>query len=173
VEQNIGDYIARIERERRGPQSSILFHLGSMKINGSGIDTKSPPLGPVVKYMAKMCVAIGAGNLGPHHIRTRIFGQFDAALLEDVVKRRPATGTVELGVRGEKLLLADDASVDPFLVERVVVAGEGPLGALLLGYVPLERSQATFELALVNLLRHRRGRPDFSCNFNRVFNQDA
>lgn len=127
-----------------------------MEINGSRVDAEPLPLGlgPVVEDVAQVCPALRARDLGPEHVEARVLGQLDAALLEDLVEGRPAAAAVVLVLRGEELLLADDAGVDAALVVLVVAAGVRALGALLLGHVPLQRGQPALELLLVELLGH-------------------
>lgn len=55
-----------------------------------------------------------------------VFGQFDASLIQNLVKCRPTASAIVLRVRGEQFLIAHDAGVRPLFVELVVATGKRP-----------------------------------------------
>jgi len=55
-----------------------------------------------------------------------VFDQFDASLIQNLVKCRPTASAIVLRVRGEQFLLAYDAGVRPLFVELVVATGKRP-----------------------------------------------
>lgn len=71
------------------------------------------------------------------------------ALVEHIVERRPTASGVVFRVRAEQLLAAHHTDVGSLFVEFVVLAGEGALGAGLLGHVVLQWSQLSHQLGLV------------------------
>ena len=107
--------------------------------------------------MAKVSSAIGAGDLGSQHIQSGVLGEFDATLFEDLAEGGPAATAVILVVRGEELLLANDAGVGATLVVLVIAASVGSLGSLLLSHVPLQRRQPALQLALVDVFTRHLG----------------
>lgn len=55
-----------------------------------------------------------------------VFGQFDASLIQNLVKCRPTASAIVFRVRGEQFLIAHDAGVCPLFVELVVATGKRP-----------------------------------------------
>ena len=110
----------------------------------SGVDAVAQPAfgaGAVVEHVAEMAVAVRGAHLGADHQMAEVALLDDVGGLDRLGEARPAGTAVELVDRREQRLAGDHVDVDAGLVVVPVLAGERPLGAVLLGHVVLLRRQ--------------------------------
>jgi hypothetical protein len=81
--------------------------------------------------MAQVGIALAAERFGAHHPQAGI-GFLSYILFGDRrPKARPAGTGIKLGVGAEKRVAAAHTAVDAWIVQLVILAGEGHLGTLL------------------------------------------
>ena len=105
------------------------------EVQGSGVDAvpKTGGRRSVFEDVSQMGVTAATDDLGSHHEVATI------RMLFDVLKRRrrpeagPARAGVKFGIGAEQLISTADAFVNTFVLEVVVLPGEGPLSPLAAG----------------------------------------
>ena len=125
------------------------------ELQGCGIHaiTQVCRLGAVVKDMAKVCLAFSTGDFRPSLPQASVHGRSDIFFRNGSPETRPSGARVELCVRAEYGIVAADATIEPFVV-NIVLAAERSFGALVAGYLVLQRAQLPlpFVVGLVNFL---------------------
>jgi hypothetical protein len=112
--------------------------------------------GSVGENMPEVAVAVARAHFGAHH-DVAVVGLFDDVVAVDRFSEAwPAGTAVELVDRGEQRLARHHVDVDARLVVVEVFAGEGSLGAALLGDLVLLGAQCVDRgRILVVVVRHR------------------
>ena len=108
-----------------------LFAGRPLEIERNGVDAMADILGReslAGEHMAQMSSAFRADDLGPASVGV---GNAPDRSLDLVIETGPAAARIELVRRAVKRLAALPAAVDARLVVVVILAGEGPLGALV------------------------------------------
>ncbi len=105
-------------------------------------------VGSVGEDVAEVGAALSAAGLGPDHAVTGVGGFLHRLLTERLEEARPARPGLELRLRGEQGLTADDAYVGAVVVAVPILAGEGSFGAGLLGDLVLLGRQPGTELGV-------------------------
>src|SRR5262245_57819173 len=125
-----------------------------LEVERRGVDAVAQPGRPwaVGEEVAKVGAAVRAHDLGSRHAQREVALLGYAALLDDVVERRPAGARIELRARVEQRLVAHHAAVGALGVVIPVDATERPLGMCFLGDRILDRRQARAECLRVNRL---------------------
>src|SRR3546814_261892 len=106
------------------------------------MDAVSQPatvLRAVGEHMAEVAVAVHRAHLGADHAKGVVAPLFDVLRHDRLGEARPAAAGLELVARGEQRLAGNDVDVDARLLVVVVLAREGPFGAVLLGHLVLRR----------------------------------
>src|SRR5258708_37349534 len=88
-------------------------------------------VGTVVEDVAKVPAAPLADDLGALHEEAVVRAQLDVLEVLGLVESRPAGAGLELGLGVEQLRATGGTGVGPIAVIVDVLAGEGPVGALL------------------------------------------
>src|SRR5689334_7230838 len=106
--------------------------------------------------MSEMRIAVRTRDLHAPHAVAVVFVGLDGLARDGLVKARPSAAGVKLRVRLEQRLPARRAAVPAWIVLGFVLAGEGPLGALLSKNVVLVRRELAppFFFRLADFVRH-------------------
>jgi hypothetical protein len=112
-----------------------LWFLLEGEVQGGGVDAvpKTGGRRSVFEDMSEMGVTAATHDLGSHHEVAAIRVLFDVLRRHRRPEARPARAGVKFGIGAKKLISAADAFVNTFVLEVVVLPGEGPLSSLSAG----------------------------------------